>query len=206
MYSTRVDFALDQFIEENYFLPMHHQYHLKEEKDSGKSDLILNVTNDNLCIYNFDDKRRCGFLRPEKKYGMQKSVDHVLLEKTADSWKLHLIEMKSGVGYKTWLKSIKPKVRTSYFNILALAGFLGIRICEVIVYTTYEKERFLAEREVNPRMIMPQLGSEARDPFRDEWEKDRVILNVGEELVFSHKKVLMKKNALTGTLEGMLTI
>ncbi len=57
MYSTRVDFALDQFIEENYFLPMHHQYHLKEEKDSGKSDLILNVTNDNLCIYNFDDKR-----------------------------------------------------------------------------------------------------------------------------------------------------
>ena len=30
MYSTRVDFALDQFIEENYFLTMHHQYHIKE--------------------------------------------------------------------------------------------------------------------------------------------------------------------------------
>lgn len=206
MYDTKVKFALDQFIEANYFLNMKNQYHLKEEKDSGKSDLILNISNDNLCIYNFDDKRKCSFLRLEKKYGMQKSVDHVLFEKVTEGWRLHLIEMKSSVGYSTWQEKIKPKVRTSYFTALAIADFLGIQFCEIIAYTTYENDKFQIAQGTNPRALMPQLGSVARDPFNDEWEKDRIILNIGEDLILAHKKILMTRNVATGVLEGTLTI
>ena len=126
MYTERVQYAIDNFIMDDYFLEMQNNYHLKEEKDSGKSDLDVTIKNDNLCIYNFDDKKKCNFLRPEKTTGMQKSVDHILFEKIDDGWRLHLIEMKSGVGYKTWLESIKPKVRTSYLTSLAIADFLGI--------------------------------------------------------------------------------
>ena len=41
MYEKRVQYALDNFIAEKYFLDMNSEYHLKEEKDSGKSDLLV---------------------------------------------------------------------------------------------------------------------------------------------------------------------
>ncbi len=207
MYSKRIQYAIDHFIMEQYFLPMSRQYHLREERESGKSDLNVTIENENLCIYDFDDKKRCGFLRPDKKFGMQKSVDHILFEKWSDDWRLHLIEMKSGVGCKTWQESIKPKVRTSYFTALAIASFLGIRISEVIAYTTYEEERFGdINNGTNPRMMMPSLGRPARNPVTDEWEKNQMFLNVGEEMRIPHKRIRMVKNGMTGVLEGALVI
>ena len=67
MHDTRVRFALDNFIADNYFLEQKRVYHLKEEKDSGKSDLTLLISNENLCIYDFDSKGKCQFLRTDKK-------------------------------------------------------------------------------------------------------------------------------------------
>ena len=207
MHDTRVRFALDNFIAENYFLEQDRIYHLKEEEDSGKSDLTLLISNENLCIYDFDSKGKCQFLRTDKKTGMQKSVDHIIFERHQDDWRLHLIEMKSSVGYKTWIDSIKPKVRTSYFTALAIADFLGIRIRDAIAYTTYESDKFGdMNHSVNPRTLVPLLGQAARDANRDEWEKDRIILNVDGEFIISHKKVQMQRNPVTGVLEGQLTL
>lgn len=207
MQETRVEFALKNFIAENYFLKMDNVYHLKEEKDSGKSDLTLMVSNENLCIYDFDNKGKCQFLRSDKKSGMQKSVDHMIFERCQAGWKLHLIEMKSGVGYKTWIESIKPKVRTSYFTALAIADFLGITIQKSIAYTTYENDKFGdMNRLSDPRTLVPLLGQPARDANRDEWKKDRIILNVDGEFVISHKKIQMYRNPATGVLEGQLIL
>ncbi len=209
MFNARVRFALDQFIKEDYFLPVSDTYHLIEKEDSGRSELIVHVQNENLCICNFDgpQKGKCNFLRQEKKYGLQKSVDHVLFEHMEAGWRLHLFEMKSGVGYKTWQESIKPKVRTSYFTALAIAEFLGIRICECIVYTTYENEKFnMVNQGTNPKTMIPRLGCAARDPYEDEWKKNRIILNVGTELELLHNKVKMKRNPVSEVLEETLTI
>lgn len=207
MHDKRVQYAIDNFIINQYFLPMNKQYHLREEKDSGKSDLSVTIRNENLCIYDFDNKKKCGFLKPDKKFGMQKSVDHILFEKWSTEWRLHLIEMKSGVGCKTWRESIKPKVRTSYFTALAIAEFLGIKISDVIAYTTYEEERFGdIENGTNPKAMLPSLGMPARNPVADEWEKNQMFLNVGEEMKIPHKKIQMVKNGATGVLEGSLVI
>ena len=207
MYQTRIQYALDNFIMDQYFLPMSNFYHLKEEKDSGKSDLKLSINHENLCIYDFDNKKKCGFLRTEKTYGMQKSVDHIIFENCSDEWKLHLIEMKSSVGYKTWLESIKPKVRTSYFTALAIAEFLGIDILitNVRAYTTYEVEKF-SLNETNPRAKVSHLGYAARDPKRDEWEKGKIFIHIGEEIMIPHTNIQMIKNPETGILEGSLEI
>lgn len=35
MYSKRIQYAIDHFIMEQYFLPMSRQYHLREERESG---------------------------------------------------------------------------------------------------------------------------------------------------------------------------
>lgn len=207
MYNRRIQFAIDNFIMEQYFLPMNSKYHLREEKESGKSDLSVTIKNTNLCIYDFDNKKKCGFLRTDKKIGMQKSVDHILFEEYTDKWRVHLIEMKSGVGYKTWLEAIKPKVRTSYFTALAIADFLGIQIKDVIAYTTYENEHFSeVQNAANPKAMVPALGVAARNPLEDEWNKDCMYINLGEEKKIPHKRIKMKKNVSTGVLEGSLTI
>ncbi len=207
MYSRRIQYALDHFIMQDYFLSMKHSYHLKEEIDSGKSDLEVTINSENLCIYDFDHKKKCSFLRESKTFGMQKSVDHVLFENDSGGWRLHLIEMKSGVGYKTWLESIKPKVRTSYLTSLAIADFLGIKIIEAVAYITYEIEKFNNdENKANPKIVLPGLGMTVRDPLKDEWGKGQIFLNIGEEIIIPHKKIHMTRNEETGILEGNLLL
>ena len=207
MLTDRTKYAINNFIMDQYFLDMQHNYHLKEEKESGKSDLDVTIKSDNLCIYNFDDKKKCNFLKTDKKHGMQKSVDHILFEQIDDGWRLHLIEMKSSVGYSTWLESIKPKVRTSYLTSLAIADFLGIKITDIIAYTTYDEEKFSAKsNETNPRAFVPPLGKKARDPMKDEWEKDQLFLELGSELKIVHKRIKMNKDEKTGVLLGDLVI
>ena len=207
MLTDRTKYAINNFIMDQYFLDMQHNYHLKEEKESGKSDLDVTIKSDNLCIYNFDDKKKCNFLKTDKKHGMQKSVDHILFEQIDEGWRLHLIEMKSSVGYSTWLESIKPKVRTSYLTSLAIADFLGIKITDIIAYTTYDEEKFSAKsNETNPRAFVPPLGKKARDPMKDEWEKDQLFLELGSELKIVHKRIKMNKDEKTGVLLGDLVI
>lgn len=43
MYTTRIKYAMDNFIVENYFLPMEGSYELKENSESGKSLLVLSI-------------------------------------------------------------------------------------------------------------------------------------------------------------------
>lgn len=71
----------------------------------------------------------------------------------------------------------------------------------------YNREQLLRMNDsVNPRTLVPLLGQAARDVNRDEWEKDRIILNVDGEFIISHKKVQMQRNPVTGVLEGQLTL
>ena len=50
MFTERVQYAIDNFIMDDYFLEMQKNYHLKEEKDSGKSDLDVTIKNDKLAF------------------------------------------------------------------------------------------------------------------------------------------------------------
>lgn len=95
MYGSRIQYALDNFIQDNYFLSPDNLYHLKEEEESGKSDLKLNIDRKNLCIEGFDKHAQCEFVKENKKFGMKKSVDHIFFEKGESGWRTHLIEMKS---------------------------------------------------------------------------------------------------------------
>jgi hypothetical protein len=46
------------------------------------------------------------------------------------------------------------------------------------------------------------LGLKAYDAKTDEWDKDRIVLNVGYEMVFKHKRIPMIRNAANNVLEG----
>lgn len=203
MYNTRIQYAIENFIDENYFLSMKNVYELKEAEESGKSVLELTTKAINICVEGFDKKKRCGFLRESSKFGMQKCVDHFILTNNGVSWDLHMIEMKSSVGYKKW-NDIKAKMRSSLLNVRALCEFLGITLVNIYTYTTYEKECFMPlGNTADPKVLIPMLGDKASDAKQDEWDMDVVKIRIGEEITLPHRAIKMErdtKNGLLGTL------
>lgn len=205
MYNSRIKFAMDNFIVEDYFLPMKKVYELKETADSGKSNLTVRIDKENICIEDYDNQKKCTFVREEKKYCMKKSVDHVILINDGEKWILHLIEMKSSVGNKTWIE-IKGKFRASFLNMKAICEFLGISISHVCTYTTFENELFNSGKNMaDPKALLPMLGEKAIDMKRDEWDKNIVVLNFGEKEVFRHMPLKMYRDP-SGELIGELSI
>lgn len=201
-----IQFALDNVIEEKFFLEFSNIYFLKETQDgNGQSELQVIVDAENLCIADFDNKKKCGFFRDIN--GMQKSSDHMIFYKQGNIWNLCIIEMKTSVGHKRWTE-IKQKTRATYMNAVAIAAVLGISIHEVQVITTYENDRFSASLKTttNPALYKPQLGLRQRDFKRDEWDKDCIYIQLAGERRLRHKKIQMIRNDSTQILEGKLEI
>ncbi|MDO5135220.1 MAG: hypothetical protein Q4D55_04135 [Eubacteriales bacterium] len=206
MYDGRVQYALDHFICDDYFLAPSERYCLKEGQDSGKSELNVSLNDENLCISDFDNKGKCNFLKNDKKYGMQKSVDHIIFQKRENGWVLNLLEMKSSVGNETWI-SIKQKVRTSYLTACALAVFLGIDIQDTYVYTTYETDKFnKVSGTTNPKVYTPPLGERAVDFKSEEWDKDIISIKVYDKITFHHRGIKMARSKHGDFLEGELAL
>ena len=204
MYNTRMMYAMNNFIVENYFLPMKDIYELKETADSGKSLLRVTVDGENICVEEYDKKKRCGFLRQDKS-GMQKCIDHFLLKNNGQSWDLYMIEMKSSVGDMRW-RDIKAKMRTSLLNIKALCVFLGISIDNIYTYTTYEKERFTTpESTADPKTLVPLFGEKATNYKRDEWDRNVIKIQIDTIVTLPHNAIKMERDEKIG-LHGALNI
>ena len=86
MYTTRIKYAMDNFIVENYFLPMEGSYELKENSESGKSLLVLSIEGVNICGEEYDNKKRCEFVKVSGKQGMKKCIDHFVLKNNGSEW------------------------------------------------------------------------------------------------------------------------
>lgn len=159
MIEKRIQYGIDNFLEDNFFLPFSNSYCLEEKSETGRSELRVDVQGDNLCSEDYDNKGKCNFLKEKSSFKLRRSVDHVLLQKKEDKWILHLIEMKSKVNDKKW-HEIKQKIRASYFNVCALERVLGIHIDEIRTYTTYESTGFWnADRSEDPKIIVAPLRS-----------------------------------------------
>ncbi|ARJ38341.1 hypothetical protein SporoP8_05280 [Sporosarcina ureae] len=205
MYNSRIQYGIDHFISDDYFLPEKRYYELKEKDKNGKSLLKLTVDGVNICVEDYDEKNKCGFLRQEKKNGMKKCIDHFILKENGATWDLYMFEMKSGVGNKTWM-DIKLKLRSSYLNIKALCGFLGIALGDVYACTTYENEQFHnIQKNADPKTLIAPLGKKAIDFKKDEWDKGEISIDLGMKFTLPHQALLMERKEEIG-LVGELQI
>lgn len=211
MYNSRIKFAIDNFIKEKYFTEMKNIYDLKEESKEGKSILTLTVNGKNICVEEYDNDQihgKCNFLKIERDMGLKKCIDHFILKENGSKWDLHMIEMKTGVGYSTW-DEIKKKNRSSYFNIMALCTVLGIELKGVYSYTTYEHDKFESfNGTTNPKIYTPLLGGKPNDFKKDEWDKDLINISLGDKgevISFPHKAIQMNRNS-DGILQGVCEI
>ena len=206
MIEKRIQYGIDNFLEDNFFLPFSNSYCLEEKSKTGRSELQVDVQGDNLCSEDYDHKGKCNFLKQESPFKLRRSVDHFLLQKSEDKWILHLIEMKSKVDNKKWYE-IKQKIRASYFNICALERVLGIHIDEIRTYTTYESTGFWnADGSEDPKIIVPPLGKRMIPTPEKEWENNVINVDVGDIIQFQHKAVQMQRMEEGGKLIGNLRI
>ena len=210
MIEKRVKFAIDNFIEEGYFLDESSSYVLTEETKGGGGELRVDVSaTDNLCIEHFDEKHRCSFLRKDRKHSMGMCSDHILFTHNNQGWELVIIEMKSQID-ATRLIEIRGKTRSTYLNALAIATFLGISISNVFVITTYEQDNPIRSpmNTTNPALFKMPLGKiPENDPIYD-WFHDIISIDIGEETRkrFRHAKVKMERHAERQILVGSLAL
>ncbi len=179
---------------------------LEEIEERGKTRLTLTVSGESLWLINFDAHKKCSFFTEDKKYGLQKSSDHVVFRFKDGIWYLHIFEFKSSVSPKKWLE-VKQKFRASYFTCKALAAVLGISFEDenVYAYTTFEKE--VQPREsTNPAELRPLLGKRTVDPMLD-WKEGKLLsLRIPQEgKDFRHTKIKMSKDE-QGVLVGTFNI
>lgn len=206
---------INTFILENYCITEldtgQNSYVLEEHDDAGLSTLEVSCssgTDNILCIANYDKLPRCEFLSQSEKYGMRKCVDHVLLvQQSSGKWMVHLIEMKTSVGERTWV-NIKQKVRASILNIKALAAVLDLPLENFMVYTTYENLAFDVHALENPVERKRHLGVPRTK--EDEWDKNLIKINLlnASRDEYHHTGILMAKSDVTelSTLKGKIII
>ncbi len=180
---------------------------LYETEETGKSKLdVFLSSNRNLCIKNADKKNtQLYFFQDSKVKSMFKRVDHMIFENvTENDWKLHLIEMKSGVHYKRWVE-VRGKFRASYLLAQAIAAILEMNIIESCMYTTYEKVD-LRIPDTMPVARRLSVGSVPVSP-QAEWDGGQFALNFGFRIPFRHQPILMTRNSetvLLGQLKNTL--
>lgn len=209
-YDARITFALDKLIAEGYFSGESQLYVLSENATRGESKLTVNIADNNLCIADVDGKKqqhklKCNFTR-EPQNGLNKAVDHAIFQRAkGNKWILHLIEMKTTIGRKTW-DEIKLKFRASLLDMKALAVFLGIDITEVKSYTTYETYKVQPLSQTPDLALHKPKTGEKNISLEDEWSKGCVYLIFGELHKIEHKSIKMTRVAQGQPLLGTLTI
>ncbi|MDD7324571.1 MAG: hypothetical protein SO089_03690 [Dialister sp.] len=194
MHDEKLNYILNEFIAPGYMEVESSEYLLTEEQDSGHTELTLHIKGENICISQYDKKSRCGFWNRDQQNGLSKCVDHAVLQHRDDGWVLHMIEMKGRMDNRKWF-DVRLKNRASYLDMKSLCAALGIQIKAVYAYTTYGENRFSAtQNRTNPRLMVAPLGKRCIDPVK-EWTEGRMHVTIGlnEELVISHRAILMER-------------
>lgn len=216
----RISYALKNFLNDNFRYDSDSStYELLELADEGKSRLTVHVgTTENICVKNYDSSPKWGIINNSKKIHMSKCVDHFIFKRNQlGIWELHIFEMKTTVGFKTW-SNIKYKLRSSYLSIKAIAVYLGIKLSDenITVYTTYENDKKMrVENTTDPKAMLPRVGDKAIDAKKDEW--DAGVINVPvivsesnpydfyTAIRLRHSKILMHR-AENGFLENTISL
>lgn len=206
MISQRVQYGIDNFMDDKFFEPLNQRYCLEEKSDSGRSELTVEIEGDTLCSKDYDHQGKCNFLKEKSEFKLKRSVDHVLLQRKNGQWIAHFIEMKSQVDNKRWYE-IRQKNRASYFNFCAIEKVLGIHIDSVRAYTTYERTRFAdIESTADLKTFVQPLGEPLMPMPKTDWESGTISVNIGEIKVFEHKAVKMERTEDGRKLVGHLRI
>lgn len=198
---TKREFIMNELMVPGFIESMTAGGMLEETEETGKSELIFELPGQgNLWIKNVDKKKTdILYFKTGSTLSMFKRVDHIVFEHLEENiWRLHLIEMKSGVDADKWIE-IKGKFRASYLVAQGIAAMLEMDIAETCMYTTYERVKFVHSSTM-PSSRRVRTGTRMIRP-EEEWNGGRFGLNYGERMGFKHYPIQMTRD-VRGVLVG----
>lgn len=201
-YPDRMTFALDKLFKHRYLeakggtdeclvLKEQGQYLLIESKESGYTELQVQISGTNLCVTAFDRIPVWGIIDDTKENGMKKGVDHVLFSQKEDgTWKAYLIEMKTTMSPNSF-EHVRAKVRSNYYSVKALCVYLGISLSDedLEVYVTYES----LNGPTDPAMMRAPIGTKPTNAIYSEWRKNRITIQIPDDLTLPLVAVQMER-------------
>ncbi|MEC4593377.1 hypothetical protein VPG91_20405 [Nitrospirillum amazonense] len=117
---------------------------------------------------------------PIKWTQVQKCGDSAIIEFTQTGNRLHLLEMKSKITIKEWVKT-KEQWLGAYINSLALSGVLELApFSEIILYIAYTEESITSTNyDADPVMKKVGIGKSLITNTRD-WGASTTSIGLGD--------------------------
>lgn len=162
---------------------------LVEKRSEGSAELNLTLHSPCILFEKLEDKKL-------KYFKNEKCADYIMYEKKEDEWYLHIFELKRSIGSSEWDK-IKAQFAGALQNAEALAGFLGISINEVRVYSAYRNDKlndFANPIKLHNKIRMNSSG-------KTDWNDSRIKLDYPMKQKFLHTKIKLDLESGNGVYQ-----
>lgn len=187
MIPAHVEEKLRMFREETYeILRDKEQTELKEKAQAGKASLICTAQGE-LLIFPTPENHVFPYLDGKQK-GTTACADKFLFKLNRESgvWDLHIMEFKKTIDTSVIGKS-QWQFTMSVYNARAIAGFLGIELKNVCLYTGFRNDKLAGNQS-----LIALRASNNKETIRKilQWTEDRYELRVdGANKTFPHQKI-----------------
>ena len=170
-------------LDENIVKESNEVLHLLETSESGKADLEIVLQNQCIYFWDLENKKMQYFV-------CKKCADHVVFEKKADAWIIHIFEMKRTVKKDEWI-TIKEQFKGALQNSLALVGVLGINdeVKEIKLYTAFRNDKINNYSNTIQQRIQMHETKEKREQYVNDWNDEVISLNFLGVEKFLHIKI-----------------
>ena len=140
MISQHIQDKLKMFSDQKYKITSPNEsIRIKEKKADGRVDLQC-VTQNCALVFDSPEKNVLPYL-DEKKKGARACSDAFIFtqDENENSFNLHLIEFKKTINTSV-LDKAKWQLTMGFYNARAIAGFLGLKISDVYIYSGYRND------------------------------------------------------------------
>lgn len=160
---------------------------LREKSKGGMVDLTCKLERETL-IFQSPEKNVLPYLDNKKKHATASPDKFLFQLDTEGNWVLHIMEFKKSINTAS-LKKSKIQFVMGIYNARAIAGFLGITIDKIYMYSAYRNDKcsLIELRNAN-------INSKDLEVLRD-WKLGRCKLVVDcKQQEFVHTKIRLEEN------------
>lgn len=161
--------------------------HVEEKSKTGTAHLECTCNKDSLVI--LQPEQNVLPLLDEKIKGATSCADVFIFEKCDENkYLLHIIEFKKTVNTSTFAKSMR-QFTMGLYNARAIAGFLGIVIDRIILYSGYRKDTI---SNIEGKSLIELRADKSCIQIINMWKKGKCYLCIdGDNTEFEHKKIVL---------------
>lgn len=184
MFSAEVQKRID-LLHQNCIDVSNKQLCLTEKSEQGIAELQMDLQHPCILFRNLE-KRKLQYFKNGR------CADYILFENSADSWILHIFELKRTVTGPRWEDDIKNQFRGAMQNALAIAGFMGISIelSQTRLYTVYRNDKINdAANPIKIRLELHEKNPGGMSATESDWNAEKVRIDYLDTTYLQHTRI-----------------